>query len=231
MTFLRDPIWQFIGVAVSIFLFVVSMIMQYIPIPFMFNNHLLNSTFTIISPFTFLGLAVIVSWAENRKLRQHIHDGMKYTKNHVKVTVDVQQQIYRFSFEKHFTIISNEKPKWYKSQFYCNRYLGNSEQTRKYYAENTPEWEQLKVFANLKYRRPGEQTFSDPVRLKIIPITNRSYYIPFHIHYESISGSKIPMEKGTKVILNYGYEVSAKLWGSYLNRTLDLLQKYAIIDE
>lgn len=223
MPSLRDPIWQFVGVAISVIALAVAILQEFLPPPDVLNHlQFINTSymlfFATIPPF----IMIIFGWVDNNRLKQHIHDGLKYTKNRVKITVDLKRKVYRFSFEKHFVVISSERPKWYKGQFYCNRYLENNEQTKEYYKANTPKWSELNVFANLKYCPPNSFTFSQPIKLKVVPITDDSYYIPFHIHYESESGanSTISLVKGTKVILNYGYEVSANLWGSYLNRTL-----------
>lgn len=223
MPSLRDPIWQFVGVTVSVVALAVAILQEFSPLPNVFRSiQLINTSYVLLFATLPSFIAIIIGWLDNHRLRQHIHDGLKYTKNRVKITVDIKRQVYRFSFEKHFIVISHERPKWYKGQFYCNRYLENSEQTRDYYKANTPKWSQLNVFANLKYCPPNSFSYSQPIKLKVVPITDDSYYIPFHIHYEGTSGSNstISLVRGTKVILNYGYEVSAQLWGSYLNRTL-----------
>lgn len=170
----------------------------------------------------FLLITLIILWLENRQLRCKIHDGLKFTLNSVKINVDMEKKVYSFSYEKRFKIISKDGPKYYKGQFYCNQFLEDADKTKEYYSRNKPYWDELNVCANMQYKRRHESKYSEPIKLKVVPITDVSYYIPFHILFESTNGESgiISLEQGTEIILNYSYTVPASLWGSYLNRSL-----------
>jgi hypothetical protein len=173
---------------------------------------------------TFLGMFVAATafFIENRRLRLFVHDGLQFTYNSSTVSVDHAQKRYRLRFEKHFRVLSSDRAKWYKGQFYCNRILTDDEATRKFYEANTPKWGDLRFTASLK-RKGGNGTGVAPLyRLGVRPLVDEGFYIPFHIDFaeEGSDSEPISMPKGTEWILQYSYEVSAQLWGSYLNRSL-----------
>jgi len=213
----------FIGSITSIVAFFLTYINKYVPL------------FTKVLPYipyvisVLLLITIVIYYQENLLLRTLVHNGERLTYNKVTVIVDIKNKVYNLSFEKRYDIISNHHPGWFKRQFYCNKHLDDNEQARHFYSENTPTWASLHVFANMKYKRQNEKKFSLPVRLRIIPITDNSYYIPFHIHYKGIESDSqyIHLGKGTQVILNYGYQISANLWGSYLNRSLSFFGEEA----
>jgi len=183
-------------------------------------------------PYAAIGFMIIpagVFWYDNTRLRKDVHKGLKMLRNDATVVVDTIQKRYKISLEKEFKVISGDLEQWFDTQFYCNNKLESGKEAKEYYAEHAPIWEDLNVYASMKYKNPNDPEISENVELKVEPITNKSFYIPFHIYYAGVKnhGGSIEIKKGAIVKLTYGYEVSATLWGSYLNRTLSFFGEKA----
>lgn len=213
-----------------------------------------NHIFTIIGVIVlFLGAAVIISAyfyirnenkkvikdnqsltkvkKENELLKIHANNGQKISENIVTIKINPNEDIYRFVFEKHFTIISEDYPNYYSAQFYANAFLNSRDIAKAFYDKHPIKWNSLKVRACISYKNPDEKNFTPEKFLEIDNITDNSNYIPFKIQYRGFKDhTRIPLKQGSEVKLKYCYNVPIELWGSYINRTLSVYGEKTIIN-
>lgn len=149
-----------------------------------------------------------------------VHNGLKHTNNVTKITLNHTDKTYHFEFTKEFTVLTDSPPRWQKGQFYCNKYLEDNKKANEFYNEESPSWADLKMTAELQYKNPDDECFSDKHMLSIKNITDNSFYIPYYIYFSNTKVGQLPIQCGAKIILTYRYKVSAELWGSYINRHL-----------
>jgi len=159
-------------------------------------------------------------------LMEKATNGMKLTHNYVTITITHKNSelLYCFNFEKHFKITSNLSPNSYKAQFYANKYPANREQAIEFYKkeENKIKWNDLQVKSYLQFKR-SDGTRSEEKKLKVNNQIDAGNLIPFDIYFKT-DGGAISLEKDMDVILKYSYQISSRLWGTYLNRTEGFFQ-------
>lgn len=217
---------SFICTVVSFLLGAITFVDMYSSI---FSRLMVSLSWTPYAAIIFMIVPVGAFWYDNSRLRRRINGGLKMIRNDAKVVVDTERKKYNISIEKEFSIISDDIDQWYDAQFYCNVKPDDANEAIKYYHEHAPEWRDLNVYAFMRFKNPKESAYSDELRLKVKPITNKSFLIPFHIYYSGMNNESgvVQLKKGSKVVLRYGYDVSAELWGSYLNRSLSFFGEKA----
>jgi hypothetical protein len=164
-------------------------------------------------------------------LRSAVEGGLEFTYNESTVKVHRTSKFYEFKFEKHFKIISPVATDRYQTQFYCNRHPESLQETMEYYKDRTPQWKNLGPFANLQ-KIFDDNTRGEIIPLQVNPVSDHGYFIPFNVLFFRPNGNsmtRIQMPIDSHWILRYGYEVSADLWGSFLNRSLTYFGEQGLI--
>ncbi len=157
----------------------------------------------------------------NEFLTEKAHNGLQYTLNQATITFDKKNKIYRFTFEKHFKIISDIVPEYYQAQFYANKFITDKDKAYDFYSKNPISWQQLNVRAIISYKKKNQTKFTKEEWLEVINICDNINYIPFKIMYKKFKDkSKINLEKDTEIKLKYCYQVPVDVWGSYINRSV-----------
>jgi len=247
--FRSKSIWQEVGVftiASTILTFVsivISVLISMNPTIFQWftkvqSENILKFAFPICALALFILCVVYILKIKklrklNKELITFISEGLMITYNKAKIIIDGESKQYKFSYTKRFIVFSDDYPKGFGSQFYCNKKLESNKEVRQTYQDpEKPKWRDICFFAYLKYKKHDDKDFSKPIDLKIEPILEEGIYMPFYIRFAQKIGNEIvniPLEKMTEIELKYGYVVNCEYWGSYLNRTLSYFAEKAIV--
>jgi len=162
-------------------------------------------------------------------LEREICEGKKFCVNEVDVTFDIPSRQYRFEFRKNFKIFS-EACTWFPAQFYCNKILGDAAEAKEYYGENPVDWETLDINAQLSFKNPDAERFTEKYELVILHVAEGGNYKQFHVEFkEKNSGVLLNIKNGAEIELVYRYKAPIKIWGSFLNRTISYFAESASV--
>ena len=133
------------------------------------------------APLCFVGGVALLLLAvvdEDRRLRQAVDEGLRFTASRVDITVHPETGSYSFIFEKHFTVIGADPTDRYRGQFYCNNHLDSKKASQEYYEDHPVRWNDLHFFASLQ-----QQDTKDTFELVVEPYSDERNYIPYSIKF------------------------------------------------
>jgi hypothetical protein len=137
--------------------------------------------------------------------------------NEVWFTIDPAEKTYAIHHRRVFRNNGSSNIEFIQLFFLCNRFPGDPEAGRRYYASNPVEWSDLGVYA---LEAPGHRDRDQDRALDVGLIADYNNRKDYVIKLEH-KGVPDPLGPGETREIHYGYKVPFRLWGSYFDRPID----------
>lgn len=161
-------------------------------------------------------------------LETFVCDGRKTIEDNTYISFDVPNKAYKITVVKKYEILDLSKP-YYIIRLHCDKFLGNGNESKKYYEENPVDWDNIELNISLSVKRKnGEHEEYRNIRfVEIERIANNYFFAKVEYAEQLPSGqvAQIPIALGDIISITYSFNISTKFWGNYIERRFSFFKE------